>query len=506
MNNNSFASFDEKNFEDFFLSSVSAEPPSDIVNSVTPWKKAIKRVLIGLALNALIFNVFYLNYILPTIGTILSILGLRVLRSENKWFKRTYALVIIHAIYKFFILVINTVPDFRASIPDEVYWIFTVSLTLSYILCLCKALYEVQVKSGIEPRKAPLISLVVWYTVLCTLAAISFTGFILPYVMIIGFIVIMINLGKISKAMENAGYTIRTETVIVSDRFVTAVMLSTLTLALVFGCLSGSTHKMQWQPIEETKSLEVQNIKEHLIKLGMPEIIADDMSDEDILACKDAKFIYGETDTYPFNEGIKETTVYESASGFKSYYHKTVYDVKEMTVTHIGVCLDDEMNEWQIIHHFLWDINPGFMGSEAISIDTDNNWIQTGDISGRVLYTKDGTDFVSPFHSLDEEIYTSDDIFSVSQTSSEIFATFSLPDDGEKQRGYITYGLAASKHWHVIQAYVNYNHQQNYLQYPAVTAKTNLQNDFFNDSYAFKRVQAHMQFWDDEMGISPDSN
>ena len=505
MNNNSFAHFDEKNFEDFFLSSVSAEAPSDIVNSVTPWKKAMKRVLIGLALNALIFNIFYLNYILPVIGTILSVLGLRVLRSENKWFKRTYVIVIIHAIYKFFILVINTAPDLRASIPDAVYWFFTVSLTLSYLLCLCKALYDVQVKSGIEPRKAPLISLILWYTVLCTLAVINFTGSILPYVMIIGFIVIMINLGKISEAMENAGYSIRTETVIVSDRVITAVMLSTLALALVCGCLSGSRHKMQWQPIEETKSSQVQNVKEHLIELGMPEIIADDMSDEDILACKDAKFIYGETDIYPFNNGREKITVYETPEG-KGYYRKTVYDVKEMTVTHIGVCLDEEMNEWQIIHHFLWDINPGFMGTEAISIDTDNNWIQTGDVSGRVLYTKDGNDFVSPFHSLNEEIYTSDNIFTVSQTSSEIFATFSLPDDGEKQRSYITYGLTASNHWHVLQSYVNYNHQQNFLQYPAVTAKTNLQNDFFNHNKAFRQVQAHMQFWDDEIVIRPDSN
>ena len=505
MNNNSFAPLNDMDFEDFLLSSLSAEPPADIVNSVTPWKKAIKRVLIGLALSTLIFNIFYLNYILPTVGTILSILGLRLLRSENKWFKRTYAIAIIHAIYKFFILAINTTAKFRDSIPDAVYWIFIVLLTLSYIVCLCKALYEVQIKSGIEPRKAPLVSLVVWYTVLCTLAVINFSGYILPIVMIIGFIVIMVNLSKISKDLENSGYAIRTESVSVSDKALTATMLIVLMLSLVFGYLSGSTYKMQWQPVEETKSSEVQNIKEHLIGLGMPEMIADDMSDEDILACKDAKFIYGETKTYPFNTGREEITVYET-SGSKSYYHKTVYDVKEMTVTHIGVCLDEEMNEWQIIHHFLWDINPGFMGTEAISIELDDNWIQTRKTSGRVLYTKDGINYTSPYYSLGEDVYTSDDIFFGTNTYSKTFANFSLPNKGEKQRGYVTYGITASNHWHVVQAYVNYNHQQNYLQYPAVTAKTNLQNDFFNHNKAFRQVQAHMQFWDDEMWITTDSN
>ena len=502
MNNNSFSPLNDMEFEDFLLSCVSDEPPSDIVNSVTPWKKALKRVLIALALNTLIFDVFRLNYILPTVGTILSILGLRVLRGENKWFRRTYYAAIIHGVYKFFILVINTAPEFRTAIPDVIYWILTVTLTFSYLFCLCKALYEVQIKSGITPKKAPLVSLAVWYTVLCSLAVIRFSGFILPYVMIIGFIVIMVNLSKISKDMENAGYNIRTETVKLSDKALTAILVSTLAATMICGCILGSGYRMHWQELEATESAEVQNIKEHLIKLGMPEIIVNDMSDEDIISFKDAKFIYGETDTYPFNEGRKETTVYESVSGSKGYYHKTVYDIKEMTVTHIGVCLDEEMNEWQIIHHFLWDINPGFCGTEAVSIDIDDNWLQTSEVTGRLLYTKNGVDYTSPYYSLKQEVYTSDNIFTVSDTSSEIFATFSLPDDGEKQRGYITYGLTASNDWHVVQAYVNYNHQKNYLQYPAVTAKTNLKNDFFNDSYAFKRVQAHMQFWDDEMGVN----
>ena len=130
----------------------------------------------------------------------------------------------------------------------------------------------------------------------------------------------------------------------------------------------------------------------------------------------------------------------------------------------------------------------------------------TSKTSGRVLYTKDGIDYTSPYYSLGEDVYTSDDIFFGTNTYSKTFANFSLPNKGEKQRCYVTYGITASNHWHVVQAYVNYNHQQNYLQYPAVTAETNLKSDLFSHSYAFCKVQAHMQFWDDEMGITTDSN
>lgn len=49
--------------------------PDDVVEDVTPWRKAMSRVLIGMALCAITLNFWCLNYILPAVGMVLSLLG-----------------------------------------------------------------------------------------------------------------------------------------------------------------------------------------------------------------------------------------------------------------------------------------------------------------------------------------------------------------------------------------------------------------------------------------------
>ena len=76
---------DEK-FDAMLQSGLPELPPEDIVQEVTPWHKAIYRALIGIAFNTFTLNFLGLNYILPAIASILSLLGFRSLRRENRWF------------------------------------------------------------------------------------------------------------------------------------------------------------------------------------------------------------------------------------------------------------------------------------------------------------------------------------------------------------------------------------------------------------------------------------
>ena len=66
-----FDPMNEKDFDSMLESTMSELPPEDIVSEVTPWKKSMHRVLIGLAMSSLTLNFWCLNYILPTIGFIL---------------------------------------------------------------------------------------------------------------------------------------------------------------------------------------------------------------------------------------------------------------------------------------------------------------------------------------------------------------------------------------------------------------------------------------------------
>ena len=71
----------EKAFEDALQASVPERLPDKV--AVTPWKRAMGRVLAGTALTALGTNLWGLNYLLPGIGLVLMLLGFRLLRREE---------------------------------------------------------------------------------------------------------------------------------------------------------------------------------------------------------------------------------------------------------------------------------------------------------------------------------------------------------------------------------------------------------------------------------------
>ena len=87
-----FDPMNEKDFDSMLESTMSELPPEDIVSEVTPWKKSMHRVLIGLAMSSLTLNFWCLNYILPAIGFILMLLGFRTMHRENTPFKACFLL------------------------------------------------------------------------------------------------------------------------------------------------------------------------------------------------------------------------------------------------------------------------------------------------------------------------------------------------------------------------------------------------------------------------------
>lgn len=71
-------------FEALLAQSVDELPPEEIVADVTPWRRAMERVLFGLALCMVTLNFWCLNYLLPAIGTVLLLLGFRALRRKTR--------------------------------------------------------------------------------------------------------------------------------------------------------------------------------------------------------------------------------------------------------------------------------------------------------------------------------------------------------------------------------------------------------------------------------------
>ena len=95
-------------FEALLAQSVAELPPEEIVAEVTPWRRAMNRILFGMALCAITLNFWCLNYILPAIGTVLLLLGFRALRRENRWLGGCFAVTVIRAACFFATLILNS--------------------------------------------------------------------------------------------------------------------------------------------------------------------------------------------------------------------------------------------------------------------------------------------------------------------------------------------------------------------------------------------------------------
>ena len=87
----------DREFDALLESAAPELPPDDVARDVTPWRRAIGNILGGSAMCSITLNFFCLNYLLPTIGVILQLLGFRPLRRENRWFRACWLLAVLRA-------------------------------------------------------------------------------------------------------------------------------------------------------------------------------------------------------------------------------------------------------------------------------------------------------------------------------------------------------------------------------------------------------------------------
>lgn len=507
-----FDPMNEKDFDSMLESTMSELPPDDIVSEVTPWKKSMHRVLIGLAMSSLTLNFWCLNYILPAIGFILMLLGFRTMHRENSPFKACYAITLIRSVYYFPMLILNATIYQQTFYESGWTWYLTIgNLILQFIqlVCLWQGIKAVQRKAGLEEHAGGAVGLMIWFGIICLLGIIQYSGIIIAAIVILVYILAIRSLWKLAGEMDEAGYMIEAAPVRVPDIFLTGIIVGSLALGLALAYIFGGTYHMDWQPIEVTQDEEVAAIKEHLITLGFPEEILDDMTDEDILDCKGATRVAMYVREHPFNEGHEEMVYIEDPIPTwmePGYHRQTVYDVKELVLTGVAVELPTEREHWKIIHHFRWAADPGYFGTESIQLwpayrDGNEGWGKASDCSGRVLYDKNGMTFTAPYINLGEETHTTNSIFWGSSVSTDIFAEFSLPNDGENQRGYIAYTIKEMRDGAIVDAWINYTHQQTWIQYPALTAKQQRMANSWNEAGAFKTIQDALQFYpkDDDL-------
>ena len=508
MRNPAWESMDEKDFESILRSSVPEFPPDDVITEVTPWRRAMNRVLAGMALCTVTLNFLCLDSILPAVGMVLSLLGFRSLRRENRWFGSCFAITVIRAAYFFPLLILNTTVIQSTAFASSVASTLTIAnllLQLVEFFCIWRGLRTVQRKAGLPPRSGGAVALMVWYALMCALAAVRYSGLLIPGAILIAYFFILRSIYRLSKELDEAGYSIQAASIRIADRCIVLSIVITLILGCTLGYLFGGSYPMAWSAVEPSEHAGVEDVKTQLRALGFPEYVLDDLTAEDIAACKGALRVVADVTDEPVNRGRSVTAEFGGAE-HRHVHHETVYDVKELRITGVGVQLPGERERWIIFHHFLWTVDPGFYGTESIQLwpvyrDISEGWASAGEATGRVLCDRDGKTLSAPYHSLGEQSFVSKSIFWGEQANTDLFATFSMPAKGERHRGYVAYPIAETKDGYIVSSWINYTHQRSWLQYPALTAAEKRMTSWQNDAGAFLTVQDALQFYPTEEGI-----
>mgnify|MGYP000475063201 FL=1 len=491
----------DADFEAMLAQSVPDTPPEEIVAEVTPWRRAMNRILFGMALCAVTLNFWCLNYILPAIGTVLLLLGFRALRQENRWLGGCFAVTVIRAAYFFATLILNTTILQSAVFTPTVTTALTAAnavLLLALYVCFWRGLLAVQKKAGLPAQTGGALALIVWHALVCVLAAVHYTGWIVPIAMLVGYGCILRSLFRLSRALDEAGYAIAPQPVRVTDRCIALVLAAALGIGCTLGYLFGGSYRMDWQPADASEQTQTAAIRQQLLDLGFPEAVLNDLTPEDIAACDGALRVVSVTEDHPFNDGRTVSHKESDGEGGVVSVLDTVYDVRELRLTSVGVQLPGAQETWRVFHHFLWTTDPGFYGTEVLQIwpadqNTPDGWRFAGDVTGRVLHDRDGQTFTAPYHALGRQTYTADSVFFGQRTCTDLFAPFSMPRHAEHARGYVAYSAAAVQSGCLLDSWINYTHQQSWLQYPAVTAQTHRMTCAQSSDGAFRTVQDALQ-------------
>ena len=223
----------DRDFELLLEEQITALPPGDdLVADITPWRTAMNRILIGTGLMTITLNILALDTILPAIGMVMLLLGFRALRRENHWFALGYGITVLRTAYSLVWMFLKATVFYetaQAAPAALIAQYVIVAANLLQVLSLTQGIRTVRQKAGSNAYAGGTTALLVMNILMTVLAFWNYSG-----VLVWGFLVIYIltlrALWNLSKALDDAGYTVEAAPVRVSDRAVKIVYTTVIFL------------------------------------------------------------------------------------------------------------------------------------------------------------------------------------------------------------------------------------------------------------------------------------
>lgn len=415
---------EDKKLSELIESAMLEAPPDDIARRVTPWRRAMVEIVLGLLLTTITFGRGFLYYVLTFAGVLLLLGGFRTLRRVNAGFAWCFRLTLLNTACVVIPRVLDAaLPIYVPSFLDGagLAWLGTAIRLLTFI-AMWRALCQVKAAAGQKPEAPAAKWLIAWY-ILAIVLALADTHGAMAVLMIVLYAVLLWLLWRMIKGIEEAGYEMRPAPVRMTNLALAAIITAVTLLGIAIGLTFFDKYPMHWQPQEDSGEAQ---LRAELAELGFPEDVLADLTDEEVRSFEGAEYVLVSGSEDQLTGGWVNGT-----------------DFEKLRMTHVSVRLPGEGGVWRTVVHFNWLDGAHFYGTEAFQAWLGEHYIglgfaARGPYSGRVLYDADGGTMVSEYYSLTCGGETVESIFG----SSNIYmltGQFSFPSRGENQRGYLIY-------------------------------------------------------------------
>ena len=467
---------DDLRFDALLTEGADALPPAP---DVSPWRGAMSCIVWGIALKTLTLQLLYLDDILPTLGCILLVLGFRTLRQENGALRWAYGLSIAAAVVRSAAMVL-------AALPVDVGRTFGCAdsaLMLGMLIALWRGMTGVSRAVGAEKPSAPAAgALAAFYAVLILLAFIGLEGWLLVLPVLAVYLVILRNLVKLFRSLENTGYAIHAAPVHLPAAAVLWGYLGLTLAAVVLAMLLGQRYPMDWQVRDDAP--QDAAIRAELLELGFPQDVLDDLTAEEVARMSGARAVFVNEDKLynqtKYREIVMEhylgedplrvlrydrTITTKHDDGTRSYtYVYRAFDTLEQTMTSVAVELvgADSEKHYIVIHHLYYDTQPSSRYTEGMTVwpvwKMESSWRPGTLCSGRVLCTRRGTAQTAALHGLAYDDRQVTGFFGTDRRAS-FDAQWTRPSGAGDVRMYMLYDAFCGDDAWVLTSYGNYTRQ-----------------------------------------------
>lgn len=489
------------------MDDLSELPPTNfIVADTTPWRCAMEKIMWGMALNVFKLEFFYLQYILPLLGSVLMYLGFRSLRKENRpftlcWLLSAYLLV-RHAVVD----VLEATPIIQIVSKSPWNWPLIVLNTLTSFLlffALRAGIRQAFASTGGEKptdwigrailSRIASYALAVWSTLVPLTEPSAFFG---PQIMdewqwlyygrSIAFIAleifVLVCISKQTRALAGRGYQITPAPVKFTARAILIGVFAVVALAILPASYLGSHVVMpEAQVLERDTAERYEVTRNRLIALGLPEQLVNILDESELDACAGAICVHPPMSISTYLKG-------EPSSDCVNFAVRSFAGL-ETRLSAWTVLLPGE--KVRVYQWFEYTRIPDVRLQEQFSIDPSGNYPHS-DYASRLVWTQDGLSYTcTPEVHLAggttrEELEASNwaGVLFREETERELdrlgghlhhspWIDYSIPKKAETMQGYLAFSTDIRPYFLLETEYSFYDfyyyavrHQTGFLHYP----------------------------------------